>query len=105
MEVAVKFNFKMLYIFLLLSVPLLAHTVLVMPDTATVEINQGDSFVFHFEGEHQLVFKASSNVQINRAQIAEIKTLFKSNYYPFGNKMDVEDFSIDILFWINQKSH
>lgn len=68
------------------------------PGVETVEINQGDSFVFHFDGEHQLALKASSNVQINRAQIAEIKTLFKSNYYPFGNKMDDEDFSIDILY-------
>ena len=68
------------------------------PGVETLEIEQDDSFLFNFEEEKQLVFKASSNTQINKAEIAEIKTLFKSNYYPFGNQMDDEDFSIDILY-------
>lgn len=68
------------------------------PGIEKLEIARGDSFLFNFEREKQLVFKTSSNVEINNAQISEIKTLFKSNYYPFGNKLDDEDFSIDILY-------
>ncbi len=68
------------------------------PGMEELEINEGDIFNFSFEEEQQVVFKASSNTQINNAKIAEIKTLFKSDYYPFGSKIDDEDFSIDILY-------
>jgi len=69
-----------------------------LPEFEKLEINEGDVFNFSFEGEQQLVFKASSNAQINKAEIAEIKTLFKSGYFPFGNQIDDKDFSIDILY-------
>jgi hypothetical protein len=69
-----------------------------LPEFEKLEINKGDVFHFSFEGEQPLVFKASSNAQINKAEIAEIKTLFKSDYFPFGNQIDDEDFSIDILY-------
>jgi hypothetical protein len=68
------------------------------PGTEIMEINEGDSFYFNLEEEHQLVFKASSNTQINKAELAEIKTLYRSDYYPFGNQLDDEDFSINILY-------
>jgi hypothetical protein len=68
------------------------------PGIEKLEINEGDIFNFGFEEEQQIDFKASSNTQINKAEIAEIKTLFKRDYYPFGNRMNDEDFSIDILY-------
>ncbi len=68
------------------------------PGLENLEINEGDIFNFSFEEEQQVLFKASSNTQINNAEIAEIKTLFKSDYYPFGNQIDGEGFSIDILY-------
>jgi hypothetical protein len=68
------------------------------PGLENLEINEGDIFNFSFEEEQQVLFKASSNTQLNNAEIAEIKTLFKSDYYPFGNQINDEDFSIDILY-------
>jgi len=68
------------------------------PEIENVDINEGDAFDFYFEGDKKVKFKASSNTEINRAEIAEIRTLFRSNFFPFGQKIDDENFSINILY-------
>ena len=67
-------------------------------EAKTLEITEEDKINLVFEGNQQLVFRPSSNCQINKAEIAEIKTLFKSDYNPFGYQFEEDDFSINIFY-------
>ncbi|MFA5330598.1 MAG: hypothetical protein WC384_22590 [Prolixibacteraceae bacterium] len=63
-----------------------------------LDMNEGDQVDLIFEGNHQYAFKATSATQLNRAEIAQIKTLYQSDYFPFGKKNSIDDFSINILY-------
>ncbi|HAQ18760.1 MAG TPA: hypothetical protein DCR40_05915 [Prolixibacteraceae bacterium] len=61
-------------------------------------INEGDQCDFIFEGNQQCSFVADSTTTINKAEIAEIRTLYKSDDYPFGREFEADDFSINRFY-------
>jgi len=61
-------------------------------------VNKGDRFEFVFEEKQQPVFEAVSATPINRVEIADVRTLYKSDYYPFRDKLEEDGFSISILY-------
>jgi hypothetical protein len=68
------------------------------PGTENIYIGEGEKFEFTYDGKQTLSFEVTSATQINRAEIAEIKTLYKSNYYPFGQQFEDEQFSVNVLY-------
>ncbi|HKJ40508.1 MAG TPA: hypothetical protein VKA27_00390 [Sunxiuqinia sp.] len=61
-------------------------------------VNGGDRFEFVFEDKQQLVFEAISSTTVSKAEIADVKTLYKSDFYPFNNKFEEDGFSISVLY-------
>ncbi|MEI8113464.1 MAG: hypothetical protein WCI54_07540, partial [Bacteroidia bacterium] len=66
--------------------------------TEDLFINEGDPCEFVFEGKQRYSFIAESTTQINKAEIAEIRTLYKSDYHPFGTNFEDDGFSINHIF-------
>ena len=66
--------------------------------TDTIEIQKGDKFELPYGEKETLIFEALANTQINNAAIAEIKTLYKSDYFPFGQTFDDEQFSLNLVY-------
>ncbi len=69
--------------------------------TEDLMINEGDTFDFIFEEKRKCSFEATSTTQINNAKIAEIRTLYKSDYAPYSTKLDEENFTINVLYDAN----
>ena len=78
------------------------HTALIaiqlQKGTDELLINEGEIVDLIFEGKKQLRFEATATSKINRAEITEVRTLYQSDYYPFNNKFEEADFSINILY-------
>jgi hypothetical protein len=66
--------------------------------TEDLMIDEGDKFDITFGEKQQLTFNATSNTKINRAEIAEIRTLYKSDSYPFSINSEDDDFSINNIY-------
>ena len=66
--------------------------------TEELIINEGDPCEFIFEGKQRYSFIADSTTQINKAEIAEIRTLYKGDYHPFGTNFEDDGFSINHIF-------
>ncbi len=82
------------------------HTAIIalqlQPGKDYLDIPEGENFELVYDGKQSFSFKTTSNTGINKAKIAEVKTLFKSNYYPFGEQFDWnENFSINRLYETN----
>ncbi|MGQ1786259.1 hypothetical protein [Saccharicrinis sp. GN24d3] len=63
-----------------------------------VTINTGENCEFLFGEDQKHNFVTSTEMQINKAKIAELRTLYKSDYYPFSNSSEHENFSLNNLF-------
>ncbi|WP_318348813.1 hypothetical protein [Aquipluma nitroreducens] len=78
------------------------HTALIalqlQPGTDELLINEGDKVNFIFEDKRQYVFESTSTTVINRAEISELRTIYRSDYLPFNNRFEDDDFSINILY-------
>lgn len=78
------------------------HTALIalhlQQGTDELIINEGDKVDFIFEDKRQYTFEATSVTNINKAEIAELRTIYRSDYYPFNNRDEEDDFSINILY-------
>ena len=65
----------------------------------SLSITEGEKFDLAFGENQSLTFKATSYTQINKAKIAEINTLYKSDYLPFGVQSGIDkSFSINRLY-------
>lgn len=65
----------------------------------SVDIPEGEKFEFVFGENQSLTFKASTDTQINKARIAAINTLYKSDELPFGEQPGIDkSFSISRLY-------
>lgn len=65
----------------------------------SMEIQEGEKFEFVYGENQSLTFKVSSDTQINKAKIAEINTLYKSNDLPFGEQLGIDkNFSVSRLY-------
>ena len=65
----------------------------------SVDIPEGEKFEFVFGENQSLTFKASADTQINKARIAAINTLYKSDELPFGEQPGIDkSFSISRLY-------
>lgn len=60
-------------------------------------VDYGEKFEFILESKQQVSFHSDSSATINRAEIAEIRTLYKRDYHPFSLNED-DDFSINIIY-------
>jgi len=65
--------------------------------TEDLTVDEGEKFDFTLEGKQQVTYQATSTTQINKAEITDIRTLYKSYYHPFSTNKD-DDFSINILY-------
>lgn len=78
------------------------HTALIavklQQGTDDLIINEGDKVDFIFENKQQFTFEATSTTAINKAEITELRTIYRSDYYPFNNRDEEDDFSINILY-------
>lgn len=85
--------------------PLGPHTALIglelQPGIENLVIGEGEKFELAYNGKQSVTFETISDTQINRAEIAEIKTLYKSDYHPFGQQFDDKSFFINILYESN----
>jgi hypothetical protein len=65
--------------------------------TEDLTVYEGEKFDFTLENKQQISFHATSTTSINKAEISEIKTFYKSDYHPFSANND-DDFSINVLY-------
>ena len=79
-----------------------AHSAIIaiklQPNRDLLTIEEGDKFNLTFEDNQQLEFSAAAISEINKAEIAEIKTLFKSSINPFGHSTEENAYLINILY-------
>lgn len=68
------------------------------PGASELQVNAGDRFDFVFENKQQSTFEVTAATTINKAQITDVRTLYKSNYHPFSDQFNEDDFSINILY-------
>ena len=61
-------------------------------------IPEGEKCEFVFEGNQKLTFRTSTGLQLNKAEISDIITLYKSENYPFYDEYDENDFSYNIIY-------
>ncbi|MBV5313476.1 MAG: hypothetical protein JZU47_09280 [Prolixibacteraceae bacterium] len=61
-------------------------------------INEGEKCEFIFEGNQKYAFTTSSSTHINKAEISDIITLYKSDNYPFSYEFDDDNFSFNVLY-------
>ncbi|KZS39755.1 hypothetical protein AWE51_08885 [Aquimarina aggregata] len=66
--------------------------------TEGVIINKGRKIDFIFEDNQQSTFETIATTQITKAKIADVRTLYKSDYSPYSNTFDGDDFTINILY-------
>ncbi len=70
----------------------------VQQGTEELVINEGEKCEFIFEGNQKYNFRTTSETHINKAEISDIITLYKSNNYPFGNGFEEDDYSYNVLY-------
>jgi hypothetical protein len=66
--------------------------------TEDLTLNEGEKIDFILDNKQQISFKVTSSTQLNRAEIAEIRTLYKSDYQPFSINFEDDDFSINLIY-------
>lgn len=69
-----------------------------LPGANDLQLNPGDRCEFVFEDKKQNTFEVTAATTINKAEIADLRTLYKSDYHPFSDKFEEDDFSISILY-------
>lgn len=68
------------------------------PGTEEFVINEGEKCEFILEGNKKYAFTTTSTTHINKAEISDIITLYKSDNYPFSYEFDEDNFSFNVLY-------
>lgn len=66
--------------------------------TDELHLSKGEKCEFVFEGNQKLAVIATSDTEINRAEITDVITLFKDDYFPFSNEYEEDNFSFNVLY-------
>lgn len=77
------------------------HTAIVslqlMAGTEKQVVQEGEPILVHWHGNQQIEFRVASSEEINQAEIAEIRTLFKGDYSPLGASQSCDEFLINYI--------
>lgn len=64
----------------------------------SLPIDKGTIFDFIIDGERKYTFKTTTKTFINSAKIDDVRTLYKSDLTPYSNKLEEDDFIINIQY-------